>query len=364
MSDDFFNKPFTEDTNVKLSLYREYLLEWFPVFIAAHKPFKKVVNLFDFFCGPGKDSDGTFGSPLLALEVLNKYKHLVEATSVEINLYFNDHEIEHIESLKANIQDSGLDLPKVNIYFYNRDFIELFPELLLSMKNSANLIFLDQFGIKYVNKERFKVLVNLETTDIIFFISSSTFNRFHNDENVTEVIGLSSKQIKDKPFYEIHRLVHQQYTKMIPYGKSYCLAPFSIKKGTNIYGLIFGSGHPLGLEKFLNICWKRDEDTGEANFDIQGDRILTRQPSLFEEENDKRKIPTFQAKLEDEILRGKLRTDRDVFVYMVNCGFVSKHVIEVVSRLKKSKKIKIKHPSFKCSTVWKYDRHPRKIEIL
>ena len=245
MSEDFFDKPFTEDTNVKLSLYKEYLKEWFPVFIAPHKPFKKVVNLFDFFCGPGRDSEGTLGSPLIALEVLKAYKELIQNTSVDINLYFNDSQKEYIETLKSNIKDSGLLIDKVNIHFFSEDFIELFPKLIPKMENAANLIFLDQFGVKYVDEERFKVLISLPVTDLIFFISSSTFNRFHNDSNVTNVIGLSSEEIQNKPFFEIHRLVHQKYSELIPPEAQYLLAPFSIKKGTNIYGLIFGSGHPV-----------------------------------------------------------------------------------------------------------------------
>lgn len=364
MSEDFFKKPFTEDTNVKLSLYKEYLREWFPVFIAAHRPFKKVVNLFDFFCGPGKDSEGTSGSPLIALEVLKEYQEHVQNTSVEINLYFNDSEKEYLKTLKKNIDESDLPTDKINIHFRNKDFVELFPELIPKMENAENLIFLDQFGVKYVDEERFKVLIALPVTDIIFFISSSTFNRFHNDNNVTNVIGLSSEEIQKKPFYEIHRLVHQKYSELIPQNASYLLAPFSIKKGTNIYGLIFGSGHPLGMEKFLTICWKEDEETGEANFDIQGDKKLNLQPSLFPEDNDKRKIPTFQRQLEDKILKGELKSDIEIFVYMINNGFIGKHVSEVISNLKKAKKIKIIHPSFSCSTVWKSNREPRKIEIL
>ncbi|MCK0159669.1 three-Cys-motif partner protein TcmP [Allomuricauda sp. F6463D] len=364
MSEDFFQKPFTEDTNVKLSLYKEYLKEWFPVFIAAHRPFKKIVNLFDFFCGPGKDSEGKFGSPLITLEILKEYQEHVQNTSVQINLYFNDSENDYIKTLKKNIEEFGIPMGKINIHFYNKDFIELFPELLPKMVNAANLIFLDQFGVKYVNEERFKVLVGLPVTDIIFFISSSTFNRFHNDGNVTDVIGLSSEEIQKKPFYEIHRLVHEKYSELVPEKASYLLAPFSIKKGTNIYGLIFGSGHPLGMEKFLGICWKQDEETGEANFDIQGDKKLIYAPSLFPELNDQRKIPTFQRELKEKILSGELTSDLEIFIHMINNGFIGKHVTEVINDLKSSKKIKIKYPSFKCSTVWKYNREPQKIEIL
>ena len=363
MENDFFGQPFSEDTNVKLELYREYLKKWFPVFLAKKKPFVYTVNVFDFFCGPGKDSAGTIGSPLIAIEVLKLFYGIVKSTQVEINLHFNDSNQEHIEQLKQNVSKTKFNSQKIKIHYYNEDFVELFPKTLGLMKNSANLIFLDQFGIKYVNEERFKILIKLKVTDIIFFISSSTFNRFPNDENITKVIGLNSDEIKSESFYNIHRLVHKKYSELIPNGHSYCLAPFSIKKGTNIYGLIFGSAHPLGMEKFLDICWGKDEETGEANFDIQGDKQLISQPSLFEEDNKQMKIPAFQNSLENEILSGKLQSDLEVYLYAINNGFNAKHIMPVIKNLKQRGEISIKFPSFKCSTVWKRDRQPKTIEL-
>jgi three-Cys-motif partner protein len=151
MAEDFFDKPFTEDTNVKLDLYREYLLSWYPVFIAAHKPFKKVLNLFDFFCGPGKDSEGTVGSPLIALEILNFYSEYVNSTEVKINLHFNDSNAEYIDQLKENVEHFDFNKEKINIHYYNEDFVDLFPKLIPITKNAANLIFLDQFGLATKN---------------------------------------------------------------------------------------------------------------------------------------------------------------------------------------------------------------------
>lgn len=364
MSENFFNK-FTEDTNVKLELYEDYLTEWLPVFISSPNPFKKTVNIMDLFSGPGKDEEGTYGSPLIALKVLDKYRGYVFNTPVEINLYFNDRNPKYIEELKANIEKSGLLNKKIKIHYSCKDFEIFYSEISAITKNSANLLFLDQFGIKYVNQEKFKNLVQLPVTDVIFFISSSTFKRFHNDNNVNKIIGLESIAIQKMDFYKIHRLVHQAYSDFIPENHSYGLAPFSIKKGTNVYGLIFGSGHPLGLEKFLDICWIKDETTGEANFDIQGDIELKTTPTLFMEEDGlKSKIKSFQDELELSILNGKLTSDLKIYLFAINKGFTNKHIKPVISKLKSEKKILFKHPSFKCSTVWNRKRQPKNIVIL
>jgi three-Cys-motif partner protein len=59
-------KPFDESTCEKLGLYREYLREWLPVFI--HNQHIDSIQVFDFFTGPGRDIDGTSGSPLITCE--------------------------------------------------------------------------------------------------------------------------------------------------------------------------------------------------------------------------------------------------------------------------------------------------------
>ncbi|MFO7903844.1 MAG: hypothetical protein R6U98_14365, partial [Pirellulaceae bacterium] len=59
------------------------------------------------------------------------------------------------------------------------------------------------------------------------------------------------------------------------------LYPFTLKKGANIYGLVFGSKHPLGVEKFLDLAWSKNEINGEANFDIDKD-VHKSLPTLFD----------------------------------------------------------------------------------
>ena len=86
----------------------------------------------------------------------------------------------------------------------------------------------------------------------------------------------------------------------IPIGKEYFLAPFSIKKPSGIYGLIFGTNHTLGIEKFLRVCWKHDKLTGEANFDIDNEKINVNKPSLFSEFNISTKRQMFDESLKTE----------------------------------------------------------------
>ncbi len=364
MAKDFFDIPFTEDTQIKLELYSEYLTEWIPVFVSAHKPFVNAVNIFDFFAGAGRDSKGNPGSPIIAINALMKYKQFLSRPDLSINIYLNDKDPKYCERLKANIEGLEFDKEHIKIHYSNMEFLQAYQTLKPKMKGAANLIFLDQFGIKYVDKPMFLDVINLKTTDIIFFVSSSTFKRFSEDENVHSILGYDIEEIKKLHPSEIHRFVHKTYDSFIPKNINYCIAPFSIKKGSNIYGLIFGSGHPLGIEKFLEICWQKDRIAGEANFDIEGSKIDVNAPFMFQEMNVPKKIDLFQSNLRESILKKELRSDLEVFAYMLNHGFISEHVKPVIQKLKEEKKITFKNPSFKTSTVWDKNRPPSQIILI
>ena len=65
-------KPFDEGTRDKLKLYREYLCEWLPVFINGSSV--DILQIFDFFAGPGFDVNGNPGSPVITcVEIRNAF---------------------------------------------------------------------------------------------------------------------------------------------------------------------------------------------------------------------------------------------------------------------------------------------------
>ncbi len=364
MSQDFFEKPFDQETLVKLKLYEDYLMKWIPVFVATNKSFVNTINIFDFFSGAGCDSEGILGSPLLALKSLMEYSSYIKEKDLSINLFLNDYNVDYCERLLKNIEEFNYDNEQINVQVYNQHFENAYDMLRPKMDDSANLIFLDQFGIKYVSKNLFQQLTKIPFTDILFFISSATFKRFSKDENISEVIEIDPERVENTLSTHIHKLVTEQYASFIPEDVSYGIAPFSIKKGSNVYGLIFGSGHPLGMEKFLEVCWEKDELTGEANFDIEGEGINKDAPFLFQEMNVPSKIEVFQNELKGKILRREVKNDVEIYLYMINNGFLGQHVRPVIQELKQEGRIKISHPSFKCSTVLNKNRKPKTITIL
>ena len=131
------------------------------------------------------------------------------------------------------------------------------------------------------------------------------------------------------------------YKSLIPKNVNYKLAPFTIKKGSNIFGLIFGSNHYFGLEKFLNVCWKADPIRGEANFDIDDENLNLDQFNIFTGEQEKpKKLEIFESTLKEKILNTKLDCDRDIYIFTIESGFLPKHANKVIRNLNSMHKIK------------------------
>jgi len=229
-------------------------------------------------------------------------------------------------------------------------------------KSAANFLFLDQSGIKHITEEIFKTIVNLQATDFLFFISSSTLSRFNENPDIKRYLCIPEEIISTSDYCHIHRSVLEYYRSLIPRNREYYLCPFSIKKGANIYGLIFGTGHLLGIDKFVNQCWKIDPHTGDSNFDIDNDKIDEVQMPLFPEIDRPKKVQGFEKELKDAILSKKIKTNIEIYKHALFNGFKAEHARKVVSQLIKDgqlprQRLKLSYRSCKLGN------QPQQIEI-
>ena len=342
MTKDIHNSPFEDHTLAKLSIFKDYLKEWLPVFLAKKEIYYDKINIFDFFAGPGSDSTNQKGSPLIIIDTLEPYLPNITNKNLKVHLYFNEKQLDKYQRLRKNLQVDNQNLKPYSVEVQNLDFVDAFNNCYPAMKikGSANLLFLDQYGIKHINEDIFNKITNLRTTDFLFFISSSTIKRFADLQSIRQYINLSPSQVAKTEYHNIHRLVLNYYKSLIPKEKEYYLASFSLKKGSGVYGLIFGSNHVLGIEKFLKTCWKLDPERGEANFDIDQDNIRQGQLDLFTNEVRKpKKVDAFNKDLKENILNGNLRTDKDIYLYTLNHGFTIEQTRKIIAQLEKDNRI-------------------------
>lgn len=366
MSKDIHKESFDESTFDKLKIFQDYTKEWLPVFIMAKNIFWKKINIIDFFAGPGTDAAGNAGSPQLILNELSVYNDVIKEKGLIVNLFLNEFKKSKFNELKSFVENNASKFPNINIEISNLDFKEAFNnwEKHLNTKDAANLVFFDQNGIKHMSEEVFKKIINFKRTDFLFFVSSSHARRFCEHESINQYLKLNKAEIDNTPFYHIHRLIQEYYKGLIPTNHEFHLGRFSLKKNSgNINGLIFGSGHVLGMEKFLKTAWKLDPERGEANYDIDKDGIIPGQIDLFSGDVTKpKKIETFENELKENITLKKLKNDKEIYLFSLQNGILPSDSSRVLKEMQKDKLIK----PFKAnltSTICKKDAAITKIEF-
>lgn len=342
---DFFEE-FDEVTLLKLDVFRGYIREWLAVFLTDK--YNNRVAIFDFFSGKGQDKHGHPGTPLIVLEELFSYYNANSSKLnpyVKIGLFFNDKDPNSIQVLEKLVNEKMKELDlnnkfQIKITFEDKEFSEALSQTYkyLSTDQIACLALMDQFGINQVTSQYFKKLIAAPKTDIIFFISSSTLARFSDHEAIIKYFPNVKKYRSEDP-RDTHTGILEMFRDMVPADQEYFLAPFTLKRGGNYNGLIFGSNHLLGLQKFLKICWDLDNNAGEGNANSYHDIQTTKGQMLIPGMETPNKIAMFEEMLWEYLSTPK--TNYQIYEYSLLNGFLSSHINQVLKKFQEEGKINV-----------------------
>lgn len=343
---------FPEETKLKLEIFSACFREWFPVFI--YNQYIREIRIYDFFAGSGKDTEGCFGSPLILLNEAKgencKYCHQIRESGKPTYFTFNEKEKSKqgmlIENVKEHMKNCSSQNCQTDRCIYNYDnfrqieFKEAFNDKdfqrILNNKGYGKFILLDQYGFSQVDESIFQQLVNAPKTDFIFFISSSFIRRFKEHPSTKQYISTERIAFNEAEPKECHRQIAQYYRELIPTGKEYYLHHFTIRKGTNYWGLIFGTNHTLGMEKFLKVCWGKDRLSGESNFNINNDFP---KDTLFHNENETVKKQIIESDIRSKILSGEIPDNQTGLKYALKNGCLPELFTSVVKALETEGKV-------------------------
>jgi len=342
MAKDINKKEFDEATLLKLEIFRECFREWLPVFI--HSPLLEKVFIYDFFAGSGLDIQGNYGSPLILIEEAkgNDQKYCKNVPKGKVTFGLNEKYEGKRDELEQNVGEFIKDcLHNCNrtecVYQFgygNFDFKEAIGrdnvKKILDNRKYGKFVLLDQYGFSQVDQDVFVKLVRAPFTDFIFFISSSFIRRFKEHPYINKYIEANKINFDESQPKECHKYVAEYFRTLIPNDIEYYLHHFTIKKGANYYGLIFGSGHTLGMEKFIKVCWSKDKMAGESNFRMNND---FESDSLFYTETETIKLRGYKAELTNGILTGKISNNIMGMKHALSCGVPTKVYLEVIEGL-------------------------------
>jgi len=340
---DLHENPFDEGTIAKLEIFEDYAQAWIPTFVMQATP---TICIFDFFAGTGYDKNGVAGSPIRILEKIKEQIGFIFQKNVKVKVFLNEFEPEKktqkkFELLKkacSEYLEESKDIERaIEIEYFNENFEKLFPKLIEEIKAYPSLVYLDQNGIKFLADKYLFQFEKLEQTDFIYFVSSSYFKWLGNTSEFKKHVDLDVEELRNNPYKFIHKNVIEQLRKKLPMNSSLKLYPFSLKKGANIFGIVFGAKHPLAVDKFLNIAWKRNPVNGDANFDIDDDSKKV-QLDMFEGKK-LTKIEQFQDNLKKKVLSGEIKNNAEALSYVHEEGHIGKHASDCLRVLKKEGKI-------------------------
>lgn len=153
-------------------------------------------------------------------------------------------------------------------------------------------------------------------------------NYFHKEK-----INFDESQPK-----ECHRVITEYFRSLIPANKEYYLHSYTIQKGKNYYGLIFGTNHTLGMEKFLKVCWKHDKLAGESNCNIEND---FEPGSLFFDPSNTNKKQRVLEEIKKEILLGNVTNNKLGLKFALQNGCEPSLYVKAISELIENKKVDI-----------------------
>ena len=341
MQRNIHSKPFDQGTKQKLEIFSECFKAWLPVFL--HDKYTQSIHVLDLFAGSGSDSEGYPGSPLkLLIEARGSDRQNCINTAKPIAFTFCEFMKKKHQELKDSI-DSHISSCKTEnscsecVFKYDvlqDEFVNVFnkPTIIRILKDRAigKFILLDQNGFKEIDKSVFQRLISYPKVDFIFFISSSVIKRFKKHPNTLAHIQSSNIDFSGKKQGECHRVIADYFRNQIPDNSEYYLHHFTIKKQSNYYGLIFGTSHSYGMEKFLKVCWEIDPFSGEANFNIDNNCL---QDDLFFEEGKSFKLDRVKEKLKSDILAGKIRDNSSGLIAALKAGCLPKVFTEVVKEI-------------------------------
>jgi three-Cys-motif partner protein len=369
MSPKNFHQRFDKGTQTKLHIFNEYFKESFPVFLFT--PFWNEILIYDFFAGKGYDEFGEKSTSLNILEQIKPHCQTLIDKNKRLYILLNDKDCK--KELEHNVNEYLVEcqrdcntkcIIREGLKITDQDFAVYFDniyEKIKSRKNSAKLIFLDPFNF-ILDNEKFRKLISLKSCDFICFLPSSYLRRFKEYNGFNSFIDTRTIDYDSSIPAHCHRLIAEYFETLLPIGKEYYIGSFSIKKGRNYYGVIFGSNHTLGAEKFQKVCWSLDGITGEADYDIDREPSYnTSDGLLFEEFKIPLKIKNFKQALVNKIITRQVKTDIGAYKFALSRRCMVKHASEVLKEMQSTNQI----AKFKVilSDIHKY-KQPIEIQLL
>jgi three-Cys-motif partner protein len=262
--------PMPEHTAAKHDIYRRYLKRWFPILLNGSKGYPSATYV-EGFAGPGVYANGKPGSPIIAIQAL---VDSVSNPKPLVRFLFIDDDKRCHQMLKTEVMKHFPDRPraedKLRVRYVQGTCIEELEVNLDSMQawEQPILAVLDSWGNVPIDYKVLKRLAGNVSTEVIATFSPKQFVRFVSTlgPEADAVFGGDPRwrevaDQEDGPAKRQHMLdCYRQTLRSAGFNH---LLDFELvdRRGEVLY-LIFGTNHPLGVDKMKQTLWEVDPVNG------------------------------------------------------------------------------------------------------
>lgn len=339
-------------SRAKVAFYREYLTRFLSI-MSVSKYCEKV-NIFDVFCGRGVYADGGHGSPIQAMETIQRVRH-DHPSNTEIRLYLNDLVKNNVEGVKEYIKNHFSD-DLCSVKYLNAPAASLFSQLPTYLRqtspDSKNLLFIDPYGYKEIHKQTLYELLSNRRTEILLFLPISFMHRFTHyafdgsANNTAKPLKefISEFFDEDHPVRGNQPMDVKQYikelTKAFSFGGKFLTTSYFIQRDCkNYFAVFYMTSNWLGLERAVDSMWALDNGFGQG-FWLDDD---SKGPSLFDDtifEENRRQYVHEQIRMKlMALLMQQPRSNADLYKYFLLEGYTITRVNPVLKELQNNNQI-------------------------
>jgi three-Cys-motif partner protein len=259
-----------EHTLAKHDIYRRYLERWFPILLNGSRPYRSATYV-EGFAGPGVYKSGDPGSPIIALRA---YVDKVANPTVSIRFIFIDDDRRCVSELRRQMTERFPDRPgspeKLVVDIVEGRCAEVLEERLTQRRcwGQPILAVLDSWGTAPVSYRTLRRLASNKSTEVLVTFGPQHFVRFVDDlgSRADDVFGGDPRwrQVKEQSDGESKRQhLLDCYRRTLRTAGFQHLLDFELvdRRGEVLY-LVFGTNHPLGVEKMKQSLWEVDPVRG------------------------------------------------------------------------------------------------------
>jgi len=272
-----------EHTGAKHDIYRRYLERWFPILLNRRSKPWPSVTYAEGFSGPGIYSGGEFGSPIVAIKALTSQ---VPADKGVARIIFVDDDKRCTDLLNETLikafpkRPRSEDAMPVKVVTGTcKDHLEA---ALDGMHAWGKPIFanLDSWGNAPIPYRLLKRLATNVSSEVIVTFFPQHFVRFVSDmgEAGDELFGGDPtwRTVTDLAPAAKSRHILTCYRQALKNAGFKYLLDFELvpRHGQPLY-LVFGTGHPLGVQKMKDSLWEVDPVQGVGFRDPRDEQAET-----------------------------------------------------------------------------------------